>query len=131
MDPAEASGGLRGAIAAASASAFVAGLAAGAFLAGFPSPPEEEGPFPDYERRFARAFDPTPEQLLHLRYLLRKAREREEEIRSRFVASPIVEKDLRTLGAELEASVREDILTPRQRQSYEALLAAGEGSGAR
>jgi hypothetical protein len=127
---AEAAGGLRAAVAAAAAASFAAGLAVGALLAGYPRPSEDEGPFPDYERRFVEAFDPAPEQVLHLRYLVRKAREREEEIRSRFVASVAVESELRALGSHLEASIREDILTPRQRQRYEELLAA-DGGGRR
>ena len=125
MNPAERIGRLRTAVSAAAVASFAAGLGVGALLAGVPRPGENEGPFPDYERRFVKAFDPTADQVLHLRYLLRKVREREEEIRNRFAAS--AEPQLRTLSADLEASVREDILTPEQRARYEDLLAAAGG----
>ena len=118
---------LRLAILGAACASFVAGLAVGTLFATRARPAENEGPFPDYERRFVEAFDPTPQQVSALRFLLQRWRDREEEIRNRFSAR--VEPELRALGAAVEESFREDILTPAQRSLYER-LARGTPAGA-
>ena len=105
--------------------AFLTGGVIHALLVSWGQPAHSlEGPFADYERRFAAAFDPEGDQLRLLRKIFLAYQSDVDRVKNRY--ADVMEPELRAAGVRAEERLLR-ILTPEQRSRYERLVREGEG----
>ena len=107
---------------------FLAGSAAGALWTRKTNPQGDTGPFAAYAQELIRTFDLSPERAGHLRVLLREYESDIQRIKQAHRASyyASLEAELRPKGLEYNNYIRDKVLPPQQRESFNSLAAGLE-----